>query len=113
MTRTRAMRRCLGHVGSVGSTIVQRSCDEGRNHGRHGQGAAGRRGAPPAGGTLVPGLASRLPMEPIVVRPGVLVPDDALRFHAVRSSGPGGQNVNKVASKVELRVDLRLVTGLD
>ena len=51
--------------------------------------------------------------EPIVVRPGVVVPADALTFHAVRSSGPGGQNVNKVASKVELRVELGLVTGLD
>ena len=51
--------------------------------------------------------------EPIVVRPGVVVPADALRFHAVRSGGPGGQNVNKVASKVELRVDLTLIQGLD
>jgi ribosome-associated protein len=51
--------------------------------------------------------------EPIVVRPGVVVPADALSFHAVRSGGPGGQNVNKVASKVELRVDLALVQGLD
>jgi len=30
----------------------------------------------------------------------------------VRSSGPGGQNVNKVASKVELRVRLDSVSGL-
>ena len=30
----------------------------------------------------------------------------------VRSSGPGGQNVNKVASKVELRVEPSAITGL-
>lgn len=51
--------------------------------------------------------------EPIIVSPRVIVPADALSFRAVRSSGPGGQNVNKVASKVELRVDLSLVVGLD
>jgi ribosome-associated protein len=44
--------------------------------------------------------------EPIVVTPGVVVPAAALSLHTSRSSGPGGQNVNKVASKVELRVDL-------
>jgi len=50
--------------------------------------------------------------EPIVVTSGVRVPAAALSFRAVRASGPGGQNVNKVASKVELRVDLGLVEGL-
>jgi len=30
----------------------------------------------------------------------------------VRSSGPGGQNVNKVSSKVELRIDLSGISGL-
>jgi ribosome-associated protein len=48
-----------------------------------------------------------------VVRPGVVVPADALTFHAVRSSGPGGQNVNKVSSKVDLRVHLDRIEGLD
>jgi ribosome-associated protein len=52
-------------------------------------------------------------LEAIVVRPGVVVPSEALSFKAVRASGPGGQNVNKVSSKVELRVDLSLVAGLD
>jgi len=50
---------------------------------------------------------------PIHVAPGVWIPEAALSFRAVRASGPGGQNVNKVASKVELRVDLGLVEGLD
>jgi ribosome-associated protein len=51
-------------------------------------------------------------MEPIAVADGVIVPGSALSFRAVHASGPGGQNVNKVASKVELRVDLALVEGL-
>ena len=41
-----------------------------------------------------------------------VVPESAFAIKAVRSSGPGGQNVNKVASKVELRVDLRAIEGL-
>lgn len=35
-----------------------------------------------------------------------------LQFKAVRSSGAGGQNVNKVASKVELSFDLEASQGL-
>jgi ribosome-associated protein len=50
---------------------------------------------------------------PIHVTPTVVVPARALALRTVRSSGPGGQNVNKVASKVELRVDLEQVQGLD
>jgi ribosome-associated protein len=50
--------------------------------------------------------------EPIRIARGILVPEAALEWRAVRSSGPGGQNVNKVASKVDLRVDLAAVTGL-
>ena len=50
--------------------------------------------------------------EPIAGAPGVTVPADAIAVRAVRSSGPGGQTVNKVASKVELRVDLARVAGL-
>lgn len=36
-----------------------------------------------------------------------------LQFKAVRSSGAGGQNVNKVASKVMLSFDLKNSNGLD
>ncbi len=51
--------------------------------------------------------------DPIVVRTGVVIPADALSVRAVRAGGPGGQNVNKVSSKVELRVDIGRVEGLD
>jgi ribosome-associated protein len=41
--------------------------------------------------------------EPIRIARGILIPDAAVAWRAVRSSGPGGQNVNKVASKAVLR----------
>jgi ribosome-associated protein len=51
-------------------------------------------------------------MDAIVVTNTVRVPPAALTMRAVRASGPGGQNVNKVASKVDLRVDLDAIEGL-
>ena len=39
------------------------------------------------------------------ISPAITIPDDELIERFVRSSGPGGQNVNKVASAVELRFD--------
>jgi ribosome-associated protein len=44
--------------------------------------------------------------EPLFID-GVTIPGTELSWTAVRASGPGGQNVNKVASKIELRFDLR------
>jgi ribosome-associated protein len=42
---------------------------------------------------------------PIVVTPAIVIADDALEERFVRASGPGGQNVNKVATAVQLRFD--------
>lgn len=52
-------------------------------------------------------------METLVILDTVRVPGAAFQVKTVRSGGPGGQNVNKVSSKVELRVDLTLIEGLD
>jgi ribosome-associated protein len=42
----------------------------------------------------------------VVVNPALLIPENELSVAFLRSSGPGGQNVNKVASAVQLRFDL-------
>ena len=44
-------------------------------------------------------------MEPLVVNSELVIPAHELEFVAVRASGPGGQNVNKVSSKIVLRFD--------
>ena len=50
--------------------------------------------------------------SPLVISDKVTLPDIDLEWTAVRSSGPGGQNVNKVASKVELSFDFENTVAL-
>jgi len=42
----------------------------------------------------------------LIIRPGLEIPDADLEVAFIRSAGPGGQNVNKVASAVQLRFAL-------
>jgi ribosome-associated protein len=48
----------------------------------------------------------------IEIAPGVRVAAGALRIQYARSSGPGGQNVNKVNSKVQIWVAVADLSGL-
>jgi ribosome-associated protein len=49
---------------------------------------------------------------PLRVTRSVVVPGRELRWRFNRSSGPGGQSVNKTDSRVELSLDLRTTTAL-
>ncbi len=42
----------------------------------------------------------------VTVTPSLSIPDAEITERFVRASGPGGQNVNKVATAVELRFDV-------
>ena len=49
---------------------------------------------------------------PLVISEHIVIPDEELEWKFIRSSGPGGQNVNKVASAVQLRFALPRNTAL-
>lgn len=46
------------------------------------------------------------PQDGILVRDGLVIPESELHVRFTRSGGPGGQNVNKVATRVELEFDV-------
>ncbi len=52
-------------------------------------------------------MATARDNKDLVIDERVTIPGSDLSWSASRSSGPGGQNVNKVATKVTLRFDLR------
>jgi ribosome-associated protein len=49
---------------------------------------------------------------PLEIAPHIVIGDDELEWKFIRASGPGGQNVNKVSSAVQLRFLLPLNTSL-
>src|SRR3546814_11995131 len=46
---------------------------------------------------------------PIEINHRLSIPDDALEERFLAATGPGGQNVNKVATAVQMRCDTRLI----
>jgi ribosome-associated protein len=49
---------------------------------------------------------------PLIISGQVEIPDEELEWKFIRASGPGGQNVNKVSSAVQLRFLLPKNTSL-
>ena len=43
----------------------------------------------------------------LFITSNISIADSEIEFSAVRSQGPGGQNVNKVSSSIHLRFDIR------
>jgi ribosome-associated protein len=48
----------------------------------------------------------------IIITADCIIPDEEITFEFMRSSGPGGQNVNKVETAVRLRFDLESTRSL-
>ena len=48
----------------------------------------------------------------IEITPTLNIDDDEIHFAFIRAAGPGGQNVNKVATSVQLRFDVRNSSSL-
>jgi ribosome-associated protein len=58
----------------------------------------------------IPGGSSSSAID---LAPGVTIPKREIRFAFSRASGPGGQAVNKLSTRAELRVEISAIHGLD
>lgn len=52
-------------------------------------------------------------MPNFMIAPGLAIDESEIAFAFLRASGPGGQNVNKVETAVQLRFDVRHSPSLD
>ncbi len=43
----------------------------------------------------------------IKITPNITIKEEEVKFYFIRASGPGGQNVNKVSTAVQLRFDVK------
>jgi ribosome-associated protein len=48
----------------------------------------------------------------LIITPEISIEDKDITFGFIRASGPGGQNINKVSSAVQLRFDMRHSSSL-
>lgn len=44
---------------------------------------------------------------PVYITPTIKISENEIKFWFIRASGPGGQNVNKVSTAVQIRFDVK------
>ncbi len=87
--------RKFGGTRRPGEILLVRSASHDRDRPTHQKVSTRRIAVPSLQSTMIP------------ITPTLSIAENELHFEFVRSSGPGGQNVNKTSTAVELRFDVR------